>query len=244
MSIEAYPGPSPVAAEIGQTLRVPHSLRPETGAFLPDLSRDTLAELAQYGWQRIGIMVAIVDTDGRILMQNHNGRDKNTHSALGPLGETSSQSHPYIEQPLWTLYRGIIEELGVDNPDELGLLMHAQGGWTVNQWPRGMKYPGEFACALSIPVFLDDYGKRTLTRAFTKTQEVNDYSFMHPADILQTDDLLLRPGVKPWLQQIESTELLDPFSRGNLQRLTFYEMYQAQDNVYGPILKDIDLQCS
>lgn len=216
-------------------LKVPESLEPTSGRVLPQLDFETLQQLREAGWSRVGLMVAFVDSDGKVMMLEHNGRDKNGHGALGPLGETSKSAAPIIEQPLETLYRGIQEELGMERPHDLGLWMYQEAGWTINRWPRGTSYPNEFACAISFPVFVPDDVKQHLVSIPHGTEEVRGIGFYSPSEIAAMDSGQLRPGVQQWLGQLDGAGLLDPARFGRLEPLDF-------SPVYASLLKDIDLQ--
>src|SRR5262249_46394466 len=155
------------------------------------------------------------------LLLEHNGRDKNAQDALGPLGETSQQSGPIIEQPLETLYRGIHEELGIEQPAELGLWMYERGGWVVNQWPRGDSYPGEFSCAIAFPVFITDDAKQRLLAVQHGTPEISRFSFRSVDEIRGMHQEALRPGVSDWLEQLASAGLLDVTAFGSIAEIDF-----------------------
>jgi hypothetical protein len=128
-----------------EELKVPDSLLPSQGKTLPHIDLETLEELRANSWKRLGIMVPFIDSDMNLMMLKHNGRDKNSHGALGPLGETSQHSGVIIEQPLETLFRGMVEELGVERPQDLDLWMHGEAGWMIHQWPHGINAPGEYS---------------------------------------------------------------------------------------------------
>lgn len=214
--------------ETSASLRIPDALQPDPELSLPALTPETLDSLREAGWSRVGLMVAIVDTDGNVLMLNHNGRDKNCQDDLGPLGETSQQAGPVIEQPLETLFRGIQEELSVQQPAGLEMWMHERGGWVVNPWPRGDGFPGEYACAISFPVFVSDKTRDYLLSIPHGTEEINGIrGFLKPSEILDLDDTSLRPGVKAWLSQLSEAGLLDLSPDSGLSKIDFSNIYAA-----------------
>lgn len=221
-------------AEVELSLAIPDSLIPHNDTFLPSLDHTTLIDLQEKGWATVGLMAALINTDGNILMLRHNGRDKNDHGALGPLGETSKQSGPVIEQPLETLLRGLGEELGVEEPADLNLWMRSRGGWVVNQWPRGKNYPDQFACALSFPVFMTDDTVAHLLSVPHANEETSGLEFMAPSTILDMDESELRPGVKPWLRQLMVGGLLNENRYASLQKVDFSRIYESS-------LRDIEL---
>lgn len=208
-------------------LPVPELLLPNPEAMLPTLEPTTLIELGRMGWKRVGLMVALVDEAGDIMMLEHNKSDKNDAGALGPLGETTKGEGPYVEQPLQTLHRGIGEELSVKEPANLDLSMRAHGGWTINQWPVGREYPDDFACAISFPVFIPQAAKLRLLKRPHGTEETNRVYFMSPDDIFNHDNDRLRPGVKKWLEQLVDAELLDVPTPEESAPVDFSNLFEA-----------------
>lgn len=191
-------------------LAVPTSLQPgsELGRQLPALDLATLDQLRHNGWHNIGIMVAIVDPDGRVMMQHHARREKNGHGVLGPLGETTKSMGSAIEQPAETLYRGFKEETGIMSPQELGITLHAQDGWRINQWPNSDTYRHRFSCAIAFPAFLPPEGYEYLLDQFVPNEETYQLEFLEPGEILDMDPEKLRRGVQPWLKQLVEADLL------------------------------------
>lgn len=218
MSIDQKTGPAP-------GLGVPESLQPHQGAQLPELDLEVLDALREKGWYRIGLMVAVVDSYGRVLMQRHNKRDKNGHNVLGPLGETSQAMGRLVEQPSETLHRGIVEEIGVISPNELGLVMHASDGWVINQWPSSDRFSNRFSCAISFPVFLPDSGLEYLLENFVPNEETSSIGFYTPDEIRAMDDAELRRGVRPWLDQVEAAGLLDISDGTDLRTIDLHPVF-------------------
>lgn len=220
------------------TLPVPETLRPRSGVSLPGLNRETLDELGRLGWARVGLMVAVIDPSGGIMMLEHNRRAKNAADTLGPLGETSQEAGPVIEQPVGTLFRGFREELVVKRPEDLELWIRSEAGWVINQWPRGDAHPGEFACAISFPIFISDSVRAYLESIPRGTEEIKRlYGFMPAESIQAQPDERLRPGVKDWLGQLAAANLLDPGDNEGLVRVDFSSVYEAS-------LRDIELSGS
>jgi hypothetical protein len=217
-----------------EELKVPDSLLPSQGKTLPHIDLETLEELRANSWKRLGIMVPFIDSDMNLMMLKHNGRDKNSHGALGPLGETSQHSGVIIEQPLETLFRGMVEELGVERPQDLDLWMHGEAGWMIHQWPHGINAPGEYSCAITFPVFVTDVTKYRLLSQERKSEEVHSIEFLPPPAIKAMDKALLRPGIDDWLSHVEATKLLMPGIDTPLKRIDFSELYRAS-------LQDIEL---
>lgn len=222
----------------GTVLAVPDALQPSSDQTLPELTDETLQELQSIGWYTVGIVVAFIDPQGEMMLLEHRGRAKNEPGAWGPLSETSQRQvkptkvDPIIEQPRATLFRGITEELGVQDPKSLELQMHARGGWVVNQWPLG-RYSGRehIAAGISFPVFINNAIKKRLESFSHGTEEISNMCF-RPPDVI--DDLMQRLGVEGWLAQLMDTDLLTPDSQNDLQPVDF-------SNVDTASLEDIRL---
>ena len=210
------------------TLAVPTELQPSPQRQLPEITSETLDRLQEAGWFGVGLLVALVDTDGSVLMLEHHARDKNLEGMLGLLSETSKISRPIIEQPMQTLFRGFKEELGKDNPNSMGLSMHQAGGWVINQWPHGVNRPDMFACGISFPVFVDDETREDILRIEHNGEEVGAAEFMDPAIVLEMDDTMLRPGIKPLLTQLGTAGLLSSGADfGGLVPVSFNDVFEA-----------------
>jgi hypothetical protein len=220
--------------ELQPALTIPDALLPQADRTLPSLSQEVLEKLRGSGWKTVGLMVAFTDSTGNIMMLEHNGRDKNEPGALGPLGETSQCSGPIVEQPAETLYRGIQEELGIQHPVELDFWMYRRAGWVVNEWPRGNAYQGEFACAISFPVFMPDSLKEYLLAIPHGTEEVGRMHFIDKETILAMEESRLRPGTKQWLTQLDQAGLFVPEQYGALEQIDFSQIYEAS-------LRDVEL---
>lgn len=215
-------------------LTVPDTLLLQADLPLPNLTYEMLDELKRGGWKTVGLMVAFTDSDGNIMLLEHNARDKNEPGVLGPLGETSQYSGPIIEQPIQTLFRGIQEELAVQRPTELDFWIYQSGGWIVNQWPRGKCYTGEFACAISFPVFVPDEIKNYLLAIPHGSEEVCGLDFYSPEAIFSMPEPDLRPGTKKWLEQLDRAGVLTPQEHGILMPVDFSSIYEAS-------LRDVEL---
>lgn len=221
----------PIESTTSKSLDIPLELRPNPKQILPEITPFTLTRLSEYGWKKLGILVAIVDTAGKVLMLEHKAREKNVEGALGPLGETSKASGPIVEQPLQTLFRGLKEELGTDYPEEMGFSLHQAGGWAINRWPLGT----HVACGVSFPVFVDDPTREHILGIAHVGEEVGAGEFMSPKDIMGMEDALLRPGVKPWLAQLGRAGLMAPGSEfGGVVPVSFTNLFEAS-------LTDIEL---
>ena len=112
--------------------------------------------------------------------------------------------------------------------------MYQRAGWVINQWPRGNGYPGEFACAISFPVFLPDSVKEHLLAIPHGTEEVGKISFLNQDAILAMEESSLRPGTKQWLNQLGQAGLFDPAQHGTLEQIDFSQIYEAS-------LRDVEL---
>jgi hypothetical protein len=203
-------------ADIQQSLAIPASLRSQEGStHLPHLHADIKSEIASCGWVGIGVMVALITEDADIMLIKGRETKKYRAGTLGPLGETSKQIDgmqgvpPLVEQPLSTLYRGISEELGLTEPEELDLRMKRTGGWTVNQWPRGDAYPNQWNCALSFAVHIGHDVEDLLLSINPQNDEVSGVTKLPVEFVLSDTDGLYRPGVHDWLGQLATNGLLE-----------------------------------
>jgi hypothetical protein len=157
----------------------------------------------------------------------HNQSDKVGAGMLGPLGETSKASLPVIEQPIETLHRGIREELGVKDPRKLGLRMLQKDGWFTQIWPRGVQYPGEFACAICPPVYVPPITEEMLLARGLGNEEVCGLKALTPDEIAAKPNEQLRPGVTDWLETLEVTGFMDWPTEGNSRPLDFSRVFTA-----------------
>ncbi len=198
-------------------LQIPTGLMPHSGKLLPALDENTLWELQLNSWNTIGSIAAFVDSENNIMLLSHNVSEKNaTAGALGPLSETGRISNgniepKIIEQPLETFHRGIREELGVDDPAQLGLETAENSHWVINQWHQGEDMLGHdfYVCGVSFVVFLPDEAKAALLSSWRETEEISSLHFTPIEDILDGHlDEPLRSGVKPWLKQLNDAQLL------------------------------------
>jgi len=219
------------AIEVPAELKVPEALQPTHDHMLPELTPEVIAELSNAGWFRVGLMVAIIDSSENILLLRHHESSKIPPDALGPLGETTKavdDNITIVEQPLETLFRGIQEELGRRNPAKLDFWIHQAGGWVINQWPRGISYPKQYAAAISFPLFIPDRVKEHLLANPPSNEEVKGLEFVPLDEVYQIDDDKLRPGVKPWLKQLDSAGLLRLVpGAAALTKIDFSELYRA-----------------
>jgi hypothetical protein len=222
-----------------EQLKVPETLLPDSdfSRALPLLDDRLVEELRGSGWSKLGIMVAVIDSDGRILMLRHRVSDKSSEGMLGPLGETTKSTPKedgfplLIEQPLETLYRGLIEETAVEDPTSLELYIHKSGGWEVNQWPRGIQYPDEFNCAISFPVFVTDEVKDRILAIQSRTEEIDGATFVYPHEIMGDNLEAYRPGVQSWLAQLTQSDLINPIGRGGLEAVNFTQVTLGMQDV-------------
>jgi hypothetical protein len=116
-------------------LAIPENLQPN-GQDFPTLTPEILAGLKEFGWSRVGVVAAIVNLDGNILILENPPNDKIPSLQYGALSETSQRYGSHIEQPLETVARCMQEELKVD-PGKITAYVPATNPYIVNQWPVG-----------------------------------------------------------------------------------------------------------
>ncbi len=216
-------------------LAVPEVLHPESGKMLPALSFDTVSQLTASGWSRVGLMVPLITRASKLIMLQHNQTTKTEAGMLGPLGETSKGLQPVVEQPLGTLYRGLQEETGTREPQTLGLRMRVNGGWFINRWPVGVRYPDSYALAICPPVYVPPHTEERLLAHGHSNEEVKNMYIMSPGDIKDTAPHQLRPGVLDWLAQLEATDFLDWPGEGRAREIDFSSVFASK-------MVDLDLQ--
>ena len=197
-------------------LKFPGTLQPKFAReMLPELSADDVKKMQASGWARAGVIAAIIDHSGKILMLEHKGSDKSPDGALGPLSETSQLARTNtgirVESTAHTLSRALLEELGVKDPPQLGLTARKIGAWVLNNWPVGINYDGQRALAVCPVVHIGAEAQAELLRTFEGTDEIRDIVFMHPRDILNYP--LTRPGTREWLQEVMSSGMLNDTPR-------------------------------
>jgi hypothetical protein len=176
---------------------------------LPEPSVDDVRALRAAGWARMGIVTAIIDKSGRIMMLEHEESDKTPQGALGPLAETAqyarTESGIVIETTSQTLSRAIAEELAIDDPASLDLRAKRVGAWTLNQWPVGVAHGGQWAMAVCPVVHIGRRSKRELLEGFAGAEEIKAIRFMDPHDIVAHS--LTRPGTREWVRDVMASGL-------------------------------------
>ncbi len=188
------------------------SLQPSRALHMfPNVTINDLRELQAAGWSRVGIVAAVINEAQQILMLEHAESDKNPEGALGPLAETtlvrSVNNQWQVEDTITTLYRCFREELGITNPEQVGLAARKIGAWTLNRWPvGGERHKDKFALAVCPVITVPE---QTVTRIgrFINTHEIRRAYFMKPEQILDINNV--RPGTHQWLIDIISSGLLN-----------------------------------
>lgn len=216
-------------------LAIPQILQPVSGRELPPLSYGTVAELTEAGWSRVGLLVPLITRAGKLLVLKHNESDKANAGMLGPLGETSKAALPDVEQPMETLDRALREELGVREPKTLGLRIRSEAGWFTHAWPRGIQYPGEYACAISPPVYVPPLAENVLLSRNHGNEEICGLDAMSVEEIVATPTDQLRPGFPQWLAKLEGSGFLQWPAESESRILDF-------STVFPSMLADLDLQ--
>lgn len=191
---------------------VPEDLLPETtDESLPTLTTEHLRYLQAAGWSRIGILAAVINSKRQILMLEHAISGKNLEGALGPLAETTrvwnhAKGVWHIEQPLTTLRRSFQEELGVPDPQRLGLRARRVGAWTLSFWPSGNGGNESFGFAICPVISVPDESAAQVS-GLVNTKEVRGAEFMGLDEIRATGNL--RPGTQEWLDRLVVSGLLE-----------------------------------
>lgn len=182
----------------------PNTLRPEYAeAMFPTPGVGDLQELKKAGWVRFGIVAAILNTEGDILLLEHTRSSKNPDGALGPLAETAQLYNANgtweVETITQTLHRAFREELGAQRPEDLDLRARRIGAWAINDWPVSGRHEDRTAFAICPVVQVSDETAARL-EGFCRTAEIKVARFVDPEEIPHLSNL--RPGTIPWLQSI------------------------------------------
>jgi hypothetical protein len=182
---------------------------------LPEPSIDDVRALGAAGWARLGIVAAVMDGGGRIMMLEHKASDKTPDGALGPLAETTQFTHTetgiVIESTAHTLARAIKEELAIADPNDFELYAKKIGAWTLNNWPVGIGHNGQRALAICPVVHISRRSRRELIDTFAGTEEIRAITFMEPHDIVT--HALTRSGTSEWVNDIMASGLADSYNR-------------------------------
>ncbi len=221
-----------------KTLEIPtcfsHEQHPDIQ--LPIVPTNIKETAVRLGWAGVGIMVALVTEEQNIMMLIGRETPKYRAGTLGPLGETSKQVEgkdgipPLVEQPLSTLYRGLSEELGVTEPEQLGIKMKRQNAWRMNQWPRGDDYPNQWNCAISFAIHIPKNTEALFESIDPHNDEVAGIQTLAVDEIMDSEPSLFRAGVQDWLWQLSSEGLITP-SAEDLQVIDFSSVIMGSKDV-------------
>src|SRR6185369_5208449 len=105
--MEKLPDAEPLSHQIPEAF-VPK----EDGPRFPELTRENLAELAKNGWERIGVIVLLLNPAGEVLVAVHGpGNPKVPENMMGVISETLKIEADSVEQPVPGISRLFSEEL-------------------------------------------------------------------------------------------------------------------------------------
>lgn len=191
---------------------MPTSLVPKRSpAILPAADVRDLRRMRDAGFDRYGVVAAIVDDLGRLLMLSHVGNSKTPDGALGPLAETAKLAingdDISVEATAQTLLRGVREELGIEDTDSIGFRARRAGGWVLNNWPVGTAYANQTALAVCPVLHVDAAGAQAILDSFQPNDEISGIRFMSPGEIRQAPNL--RDGTQAWLGDLVASGLLE-----------------------------------
>ena len=162
-------------------LRIPESLTPsETGPKFPVLTIESLRELAQAGWERIGVIVLVINNEGEVLTVTHGaGNPKVPSGTMGVLMETLTFNSERAEQVDDGISRVFAEELGLSEIEiqALDLQTVEHGAWSTVTFPLG---PGKDALGLVVVLRADAHTADAMIRrdtGFTPTEEIRYASY-------------------------------------------------------------------
>jgi hypothetical protein len=176
--MEKIPDAEPLAYEI------PESLKPkEDGVRFPALTNPDLIALADKQWERIGVIVLVLDPDGNLLTVTHGpGNPKVPAGTMGIISETLTFDADSVEQPLEGIGRLFVEELGLTAEEIQTLHLEAveHGAWQNVTFPLGA---GRNALGFVVVLRADQRTADTMIQkgaGFKPTTEIRFANFMRP----------------------------------------------------------------
>lgn len=176
--IDKIPDKEPLKREIPDSL-VPKSNSPR----LPSLSKQELTEMAEKGWDRIGVIVLVMNPAGEVLTVTHGeGNPKVPAGTMGVTQETMTYDAKGAEQPINAISRLFSEELGLSDEqiENLNLRTVEHGAWEPVTFPLS---GGREALGLVIVLQADEKDANILISAdtgFKPTSEIRFASFTRP----------------------------------------------------------------
>ena len=190
---------------------VPDSLLPkENGPRFPTLTRSDLIELAQAGWERIGVIVLVVNPAGEILTVTHGeGNPKVVSGTMGVISETLTYDADGVEQIEDGISRLFAEELGLSDEEIRGLHLHALDHGAA----QPVKFPlsaGRDALGLVIVLRADEHTADTMIKrdsGFNPTREIRYAGFTRPEPLASNAPLasIFRKGTPSIFQAAMET---------------------------------------
>lgn len=190
---------------------IPQSLLPkgESPTF-PDLTQDTLMELAEGGWKRIGILALVVNPKGEVLTVTHGeSNPKVPAGTRGIVSETLTftrkNGEVEVEQVDEALSRVFSEELGLTAADieRLNLTTVGKGAWQPVSFPLNS---GEFALGLILVLQADEQTAQFMTGqpdgSLIPTKEITHAAFARPESIEMLGRSWEAGGFRPGTSEI------------------------------------------
>ncbi len=163
---------------------------------------EDLDTLRQEGWYAFGVVAALVNENGEILMNIHKPSPKTQDRAIGPLAETT-RIHAYefggtivaqVESPKQTLLRCLKEEVGLVADGALDPRDLTVVSWDTFAWPSGVGLNRSFAICPVIQLTPEQTAQ--IEQRKHETVEIYESRFLNPQMILDTENT--RPGTQDW----------------------------------------------
>ena len=180
---------------------------------MPDLSIEDVRNIQREGIARIGRAFALLTTDGMLLTGLHRDEGQNGHpkkGMKGPISETVAGRVDdwgrltYVENMHQTFARCVLEELGV-RPSELPLFFGHDRRAPLTTMPIDQSRK---LLAQTAVLFLgQDFDHEQFVKTFRPTLELESIQFL-PID--QVYSQKLRPGMKEWLDILDTQNFLTP----------------------------------
>lgn len=171
----------------------------------------SVTELAALNFARDGVLLEIINLRGELLILNHRATARvRLGEDIGPPTETSLwvPSTHEVESLLDTASRCITEELGVDEPQVLGLRAEPGNTYREGSWPA---INGRMGGVRYLRFFIDDEGEYYLSKQSVSNDEIMGYDFMSFDQLLElAAKKRVRPGVCEWLGSLAATNVSQP----------------------------------
>lgn len=156
--------------------------------------------------EKLGVAVAVLDPDDRLLVIEHEGRDLNyPQGSVSPPLETvkyvEGRGVSGCESPVEAGVRGLMEELPINWETMLkaGLSLGSRP-LTCGRWELGVRQGiAHYVLGYTLGLQVDD--PDMLLSMQRQTHEGGHKRFVEISELMEFDDSELRPGTRGWLEE-------------------------------------------